>query len=123
MHIEFGTLYNDSEMTVDNVDVLTALADEVVDDSQKWFGDVGETDHHSLEMTALCLVGEVGEVCNIVKKMNRGDHVDEAFLEALDEEVVDVFIYLLKFAGLRNLDLLQGYLAKREKNAQRFSAR
>jgi NTP pyrophosphatase (non-canonical NTP hydrolase) len=115
-----GCVTTDEGIVLEVEDLLSQLAVEVMEDSQRWFGTQDETDHHSLENIALCLVGEVGELCNYVKKLNRGDAATEEFLADMDEEAVDAFIYLLKYAAFRDLDLFDGYLKKREKNARRF---
>jgi NTP pyrophosphatase (non-canonical NTP hydrolase) len=120
---EEGAVTNDDGQVLEVEDLLPQLAVEVMEDSERWFGSVDETDHHSLENIALCLVGEVGELCNFVKKLNRGDEVTEEILTDMDEEAVDTFIYLLKYAALRDLDLFHGYLEKRAKNEERFSRR
>ena len=117
---EEGLVTTDDGVVLEVEDLLSQLAVEVMEDSERWFGTQDETDHHSLENIALCMVGEVGELCNFVKKLNRGDMATEEFLADMDEEAVDTFIYLLKYAALRDLDLFDGYLKKREKNAQRF---
>jgi len=115
-----GIVMTDEGLELEVEDLLAQLAVEVMSDSEKWFGSQDDTDHHSLENIALCLVGEVGELCNYVKKLNRGDEATEETLAAMDEEAVDTFIYLLKYAAFRDLDLFEGYLKKREKNARRF---
>jgi NTP pyrophosphatase (non-canonical NTP hydrolase) len=118
-----GIVLTDDGLELEVEDLLAQLAVEVMADSERWFGSQDETDHHSLENIALCLVGEVGEACNIIKKLNRGDAATDEILADLDEEVVDVFIYLLKIAAFRDLDLFDGYLKKREKNEARFGRR
>ena len=115
-----GDVCTDEGLILEVEDLLSQMSLEVMDDSQRWFGSMEDVDHHTLENIALCLVGEVGEACNIIKKMNRGDEVTDEVLAALDEEIIDTFIYLLKIAALRDLDLLDGYMKKRIKNEARF---
>lgn len=48
------------------------------------------------------LAGEVGEVCNLLKKMLRGDEVD---LRAVEDELADAFSYLDLLAARLGIDL------------------
>lgn len=67
--------------------------------------------NHTLEgwtsaQWACALAGEVGEYCNIVKKMFRGKPGDEAAtLEKAGEELADIQIYLDLNAAHLGLDL------------------
>lgn len=53
------------------------------------------------------VAGECGEMCNIIKKIDRGDFNDnpEAGKEALEKEIADVLIYLDLLANKAGLDL------------------
>lgn len=98
-------------------ETLYKLAQGAVADSGTWFprnaGDVF--------FTAACLSGEVGEVLNYLKKIERGSDVWDADMRAkVSEEVADVFTYLLKLAGELDLDLYSAYQKKREINEARF---
>jgi len=95
--------------------MLSYLAKECKEDTDRWFPNTNK-----LPFMALAMAGEVGEVANWIKKVERGSHTLEEVREALSEEVVDVFIYLLNIAGLLELDLEEGYYAKRIKNEERF---
>jgi NTP pyrophosphatase (non-canonical NTP hydrolase) len=74
----------------------------------------------ALEHLVVCLVGELGEVANIVKKVRRGDMGLESQRADLSEEIADVFIYILKLANQLNVDLEKEYFAKMAKNETRF---
>lgn len=80
----------------------------------------------ALNYLAVALAGEVGEFCNLVKKITRrfkslGEQPSEEELNSLFEELVDVFIYVLKgSAELFKKDLERGYLEKMRKNEERF---
>lgn len=100
------------------MDLLKNLAQECVEDTERWFGD---KDVNNLPFMALALAGEVGEVANLVKKIERGSVELGEVADNLDEEIVDVFTYLLNIAGLRGLDLHQGYKNKRALNELRFN--
>ena len=49
-----------------------------------------------LEYLLIGLMGEVGELANIVKKIDRGDLNFENCQESISEELIDIFIYVLK---------------------------
>ena len=75
---------------------------------------------------AVALAGEVGEFCNLVKKITRrfrstGEMPGEDEMDSLYEELVDVFIYILKASEeLFKKDLAEAYLEKMRKNEERF---
>jgi NTP pyrophosphatase (non-canonical NTP hydrolase) len=73
-----------------------------------------------LEHLVVCMVGEVGEFANELKKIVRGDSSYEERKAALAEELTDTFIYLIKIAAQTGIDLESEYLKKLEKNRQRF---
>jgi NTP pyrophosphatase (non-canonical NTP hydrolase) len=80
-------------------------------------------DEHNLDVLehlVVCLLGELGEFANILKKVRRGDFSLASVKDELDEELVDVFIYLLKISTQFNVDLESGYENKMLKNAKKF---
>lgn len=81
---------------------------------------IDEGNLEQLEHLVVCLVGELGEFSNILKKVVRGDRPLEQAKAELDEELVDCFIYLLKIANQFGVDLENGYLKKRQANSERF---
>lgn len=94
---------------------LEEIIQQCLEDSRKWFPDTAEELGHHV----MSLAGEVGEVCNAFKKINRGDK--NTHLSDLEEEVTDVFIYLCNIAGLLGMDLVEAYERKRKFNQERFS--
>ena len=63
------------------------------------------------------LAGEVGELCNLVKKFERDgfpkyDGGISEFYDKLDGEIADIFIYLVLFARVVGTDLEQAILDK-----------
>jgi NTP pyrophosphatase (non-canonical NTP hydrolase) len=94
------------------------LAVQCAEDSNLWFPGAGS----SLAHHTLALAGEVGELANIVKKIERGSlsiH-DAAVKKELAMEQADIFTYLLNTAHLTRVDLIRAYEEKRRINAQRF---
>ena len=67
------------------------------------------------------LTGELGETANIVKKIVRGDFKLDEKKDELQEEITDVFIYLLKLSYQLDIDLEKAYADKMKKNWERFS--
>lgn len=70
---------------------------------------------------ANAIAGEVGELCNYVKKMVR-DGESEALWKDLDFEVVDVFIYLAKFIALTKMDFDNAWDEKHAELEGRYKA-
>lgn len=73
-----------------------------------------------LEHLIVCLIGEIGEFSNELKKVVRGDTTYEDRHAMLSEELADAFIYLMKMAAQTGIDLEAEFLKKLEKNRQRF---
>ncbi|MFQ5883854.1 MAG: MazG nucleotide pyrophosphohydrolase domain-containing protein [Thermoplasmata archaeon] len=72
----------------------------------------------SVQYWCLALAGEVGELCNLVKKETR----DQVSLEdQIFEELADILIYLCMMANSVGVDLEDEYYRKQEKNLHRFS--
>lgn len=62
------------------------------------------------------LAGEVGELCNLLKKDRRGDDVPQA---AIAEEIADVAIYLDLLAYKAGIDLGEAIRAKFNQDSER----
>jgi NTP pyrophosphatase (non-canonical NTP hydrolase) len=101
------------------------------EDSRRWFP--GAQD---LPTMVLAMCGEAGEVANLVKKIVRGSlTVEEAMdvdtmadfeKDTLQEEVVDVLIYLCNIMGLlefKDVNWGEIFHDKRAFNEQRFGPR
>lgn len=86
----------------------------------KWNVKVTDSNIEMLEFLLVSLTGEVGEVANIVKKIVRGDFKLEEKKPDIQDELVDVFIYLLKLSYQLNIDLESAYVEKMKKNRERF---
>lgn len=102
----------------DEQSLLKDLADQCMDDTDRWFP---EANVNNLPFMVLALCGEAGELANLVKKVERGSISLADAEKHIDEEIIDVFTYLLNIAGLRGLDLLQAYRNKRNINELRFN--
>jgi len=78
---------------------------------EEWMKEGNTVLHH-----AVGLAGEVGELCNLIKKANRaqvgavgGEVID---LEAVGNEIADIFIYLDIVASHYGVDLGQAVVKK-----------
>ena len=72
---------------------------------------------------ALALAGEVGELANVVKKLERGDMSYAEALALVEKEAADVLIYLLKLSYQTGIDLETAFVEKQRANAIRFASR
>lgn len=98
---------------------LKAYAHQCLIDTKRWFPEIADNLNHH----ALSLAGEVGEFCNLLKKVERGDCTFEEARAELAEEGIDVFIYLANIFALLGVDPDKVYAIKRAKNERRFGGR
>jgi len=69
---------------------------------------------------AASLAGEVGEFCNLVKKLRRGDQVPS---EELARELADVIIYAELNASYHGIDLAKAVVSKFNEVSQRVGSK
>jgi NTP pyrophosphatase (non-canonical NTP hydrolase) len=96
---------------------FAALCRSAQRDSDQWFPETSTDLGH----IALALGGEVGEVQNIVKKIERGTDTLENLRGRLRDELADVFTYFLDVCFLVDADILYDYFTKHAFNDERFS--
>lgn len=97
---------------------LHELQQQCEADSSLYFTDVNR--FTTVQFHLLALAGEVGELCNDLKKQMRGDMDAHAFSDLAKTELPDILIYLLLLANTLGIDLEDAYEAKREFNHGRF---
>lgn len=85
-----------------------------------WDSKITDSNIEMLEFLMVSLTGELGEAANIVKKIVRGDFLLEEKRNDLEEEVADIFIYLLKLSYQLDIDLEKAYIKKMRENQERF---
>ena len=88
----------------------------------EWSQSASPENTQPLLYIALALAGEVGELANVVKKIERGDISYAEALILLEEEAADVFIYLLKLSYQTGIDLEKAFVNKQQANAVRFAS-
>lgn len=85
-----------------------------------------ETRMKFLQHGTIALAGEVGEFANVLKKALRhyestGELPTSEVYGKLNEELVDVFIYVVKLAIALEMDLSNGYYDKMKFNDKKFA--
>lgn len=98
------------------------LALQALQDSGRWFGDSDIV--YSVPFHVLALAGEVGELANLIKKVERGS-LDWNSAEVRHNammELTDAYVYILLIAGIMGVDLERSYAHVRALNEKRFSA-
>lgn len=98
---------------------IAEIQAQCLEDSERWFPEVA----HNLGYMLIAMTGEVGEFCNLFKKLERGslELTEETHVE-LAMELTDVFIYMCNMAQVMNIDLEKTYMLKRDFNEKRFGA-
>ncbi|MPV36120.1 nucleotide pyrophosphohydrolase [Georgenia subflava] len=103
---------------MDISDVLTRLRDFT--DERDW------AQFHTPRNLVLALVGEVGELAEVVQWRTDEEVLEHARTaeghEALADEIADVFTYLLGIADALDIDLDEAVNAKITKNAEKYPA-
>ncbi len=68
------------------------------------------------------LAGEVGEACNIIKKIERGDMTLEEARQALADELADIQTYLDLLAHRAGIDLGEATISKWNRVSERIGS-
>lgn len=85
-----------------------------------WSTRVTEDNLEVLAFLGLGVCGEARELANIVKRVVRGGHSLRTATHEIEEEVADIFIYLVKVCNQMDSDLEEAYQSKLERNRTRF---
>lgn len=108
-------------MTLKELADIQRRFDEQHESDFQWDTMISQDNIPMLGFTLLALSGEVGEASNLVKKIWRGDCSLCERRADLQEEIADIFAYLLKLTYQLDFDLEQVYLEKNRKNYERFA--
>lgn len=83
------------------------------------------TRFHDPKSLALALVGEVGELAELLQWLPADQAASESrrrpLNDRLGEELADVLLYLVRLADVTGVDLASAAQAKLARNAERFS--
>lgn len=73
----------------------------------------------------LALTGEVGELANIIKKVNRGDYdeYNNIPVEEVENEIADIAIYLSLLAKRLNIDLSAVIIRKFNQSSEKVGSK
>ena len=85
-----------------------------------WDQKINDDNNNMLDYLLIGLLGALGEFSNIIKKIHRGDVKFSEKKDALSEELIDIFIYVLKLAYQCDIDIESEYLKKLKINKNRF---
>jgi NTP pyrophosphatase (non-canonical NTP hydrolase) len=96
---------------------INDIAESCGIDSRDWFPDTAS--NPTFLILAAC--GEVGELANLQKKVERGTHAPDDVEEQMCDEAMDAIIYLLCFLDYEGQDVAALYAKIREKNVKRFA--
>ena len=103
---------------------LSEMSKQCLANSRRWFPTAtNRGDERSILHMTLGLAGEVGEVVEVIKKLDRDDAVLTGDKSELALELADVFAYLLNLAELCGIDLGVAHDAKQEICEQRYQER
>lgn len=100
---------------------VAEIAKQARANSERWFPLTHDPSRQPVPLYVhytLGLVGEAGEVANLIKKSLR--KMDDVTHDQLGEELADVFIYLLLLADEVDVDLVEAYQRKTRINESRW---
>ncbi len=94
--------------------------DEVHSSKFEWSEPISENTLDVLSFLIVAITGELGELSNVVKKVLRGDCPLSSVKHQVEDELADIFIYLIKICNQMSIDLEPLYFSKLEQNKKRF---
>ena len=77
---------------------------------------------HSVKNLILALVGEVGELSEVFQWLDEAqiNNLNEGDRDRAEEELADVFLYLIRLADKLDIDLIEAANAKLRLNAEKY---
>ena len=109
------------EQLIDNFNTLNDNSN--LADIQQYIADmmkVNKFDNSSLELFCY-LTEEIGELAKEIRKKENNMQMDAAkeYNSCLENEIADVFIYILALCNFYNIDLLMAFKNKEKQNLER----
>ncbi|WP_019229253.1 hypothetical protein [Sedimentibacter sp. B4] len=108
-------------MTIEQIIEMQKKFDSEHAGKFSWDKKITDENIENLEYLLLCMIGEFGESSNLVKKVIRGDCNLNEIRENLSEEIIDIFIYVIKLIYQLDINLEEKYIEKLNKNKLRFT--
>ena len=109
-----------NDMDINEIVSIQKNFDRMHKSNFNWNEIITDENTEMLKYLMVCLAGEFGETANIVKKVIRGDFKLSEVKSQLSEEIIDIFIYLIKLTYQLNIDIESEFMAKQKKNTERF---
>lgn len=107
-------------MTIDELIKKQEEFDAVHSGNFNWNQKIGDNNVEIFEFLLIALMGEMGETSNLLKKVLRGDYsLDDVYTD-IKEEIIDMFIYVIKMCYQLDIDIETEYCKKMNKNTERF---
>lgn len=82
--------------------------------------------YHTPKNLAMALAGESGELLEIFQWLSPQEsthaNLGPQNRQAVQDELADIFIYLIRLAAILEIDLEQAFWTKMEKNAEKYPA-
>lgn len=100
---------------------LSLVAQQLRWNSERWFPELHDGHVDLGPFYALALAGEVGEVCNLIKKTVR--YMNTTVPGNLASEIADVFTYLMLLANEYQVDVMEALHAKQAVCEERWGKR
>lgn len=107
-------------MTIDEMISIQKEFDNNHRSNFEWGEKINESNITVAEHLLVAYFGEVGEFANIIKKISRGDFTLKEAYPLLQDELADMFIYLLKLSYQFNIDIETAFVTKINKNKIKF---
>jgi dCTP diphosphatase len=120
MGIQWAWLHTQGKTSVTNLHTLSDLSEEL----RRFAAERDWEQFHTPKNLAMALNVEAGELLEHFQWLTPEESttLPQEKLEAVQEEIGDVLIYLARLADLLSVDLVEAAMAKHEKNRAKYPA-